>query len=165
MSLAGVPKIMIIIQGHCKEGKTSPWNLNNRPPHLEIGGKKLVMWSMFVIKNTPKYSGQQTDSSEYHLFSLYMICLLLLCSLRNNSTVRMVGKKTCSNFIDFFDLLFSSKICKKMEMTMNAAGCSLKSPSLPPVRANPRRASVFFSSSVFTVRKGVRIGISRRTLR
>lgn len=32
-----------------------------------------------------------------------------------------------------------------MEMTMNAARCSLKSPSLPPVRANPRRDSVFFS--------------------
>lgn len=61
----------------------------------------------------------------------------------------MVGKikENCSNFIDFFDLLFSSKICKKMEMTMNAAGCSLKSPSLPPVRANPRRDSVFFSFS------------------
>ena len=79
-----------------------------------------------------------------------MVGSLLLCSLRNNSTVRMVGKikkkENCSNFRDFFDLLFSSKICKKMEMTMNAAGCSLKS-SLPPVRANPRRVSVFFSFS------------------
>lgn len=41
MFLASVPKMMIIIQGHCKEGKTSPWNLNNGPPHLEIGGKKM----------------------------------------------------------------------------------------------------------------------------
>lgn len=85
--------------------------------------------------------------------------------LRNNSTVRMVGKKkTCSNFIDFLTSYFLVRSVRKWKWPWTLLA-SLKSPSLPPVRANPRRVSVFFSSSVFTVRKGVRIGISGRILR
>ena len=44
-----------------------------------------------MIKNTPKHSGKQTDSSEYHVFPLYGRFTTSVFS-ENNSTVRMVGK-------------------------------------------------------------------------
>lgn len=105
-------------------------------------------------------------SSAFPLYVMFTTSLFFEKQLYCEDGRKNEEKENCSNFIDFFsNLLFSHKICKKMEMTMNVAGCSLKSPSLPPVRANSRRFKCVLLFHQSSQLGGVRISISWRTLR
>ena len=90
---------------------------------------------MFGDQKHPK-TFRKTDrlfriSSAFPLYVMFTTSVFFEKQLYCEDGRKNKEKENCSNFIDFFFyLLFSSKICKKIEMTMNAAGCHLKSPSL-----------------------------------
>lgn len=105
------------------------------------------MWNMFGDQKYPKILRETHKLQNITCFSfIWYIYIILLCSMRNNSTGRMVGKIKIKLYL-FFHLSLSSKICNITEMAMNAAGWSPKFPSLPPVTANSRRVTMFFSFS------------------